>query len=66
MSSTIAVQDLRVGLFVHLDLGWMEHPFPLSSFRIESEHDLARVRSPAAGYLSVPFDEDVELSMRLG
>ena len=27
---------------------------------------LARVRSPAAGYLSVPFDEDVELSMRLG
>ncbi len=27
---------------------------------------LARVRSSAAGYLSVPFDEDVELSMRLG
>ena len=27
---------------------------------------LARVRNPAAGYLSVPFAEDVELSMRLG
>lgn len=27
---------------------------------------LARVRSPAAGYLSVPFAADVELSMRLG
>jgi len=27
---------------------------------------LARVRSPAHGYLSVPFAEDVELSMRLG
>jgi predicted O-methyltransferase YrrM len=27
---------------------------------------LARVRSPAAGYLSVPFDDEVELSMRLG
>jgi predicted O-methyltransferase YrrM len=27
---------------------------------------LARVRSPANGYLSVPFAEDVELSMRLG
>jgi predicted O-methyltransferase YrrM len=27
---------------------------------------LARVRSPEAGYLSVPFGEDVELSMRLG
>jgi predicted O-methyltransferase YrrM len=27
---------------------------------------LARVRSPAGGYLSIPFGEDVELSMRLG
>lgn len=27
---------------------------------------LSRVRSPASGYLSVPFAEDVELSMRIG
>jgi len=27
---------------------------------------LARVRSPASGYMSVPFAEDVELSMRIG
>lgn len=27
---------------------------------------LARVRSPAKGYLSVPFGDDVELSLRLG
>ncbi|WP_097303480.1 O-methyltransferase [Pseudomonas chlororaphis] len=27
---------------------------------------LARVRSPGSGYLSVPFSDDVELSMRLG
>jgi predicted O-methyltransferase YrrM len=27
---------------------------------------LKRVRSPASGYLSVPFSEDVELSMRIG
>lgn len=27
---------------------------------------VARVRSPDSGYLSVPFGEDVELSMRLG
>ncbi len=27
---------------------------------------LARVRSPEAGYLSTPFGEDVEISMRLG
>jgi len=27
---------------------------------------LARVRSPANGYMSTPFAEDVELSMRIG
>jgi predicted O-methyltransferase YrrM len=27
---------------------------------------LKRVRSPASGYMSVPFAEDVELSMRIG
>lgn len=27
---------------------------------------LARVRSPANGYLSTPFGEDVELSIRIG
>jgi predicted O-methyltransferase YrrM len=27
---------------------------------------LARVRSPEGGYLSTPFAEDVELSMKLG
>lgn len=31
-----------------------------------SPDHLARVRSPANGYLSVPFGGDVELSMRLG
>jgi len=31
-----------------------------------SQEYLAKVRSPAEGYLSVPFAEDVELSMRLG
>jgi predicted O-methyltransferase YrrM len=32
----------------------------------DSPDYLARVRAPARGYLSTPFAEDVELSMRLG
>jgi len=27
---------------------------------------LARVRAPAVGYMSIPFDDDVELSIRIG
>jgi HD-GYP domain-containing protein (c-di-GMP phosphodiesterase class II) len=44
MSQTIAVQDLRVGMYVHLDLGWMAHPFPLSSFRIVSADQITTIR----------------------
>lgn len=49
---SIDVQHLRIGLHIHLDLGWMDHPFPLNSFRIATaeqidvlrELGLARVR----------------------
>jgi putative nucleotidyltransferase with HDIG domain len=41
----IDVQALRVGMFVHLDVGWMSHPFPLSSFRITNAGQLATIRS---------------------
>jgi len=41
----IDVQALRVGMYVHLDVGWMSHPFPLSSFRITTAAQLATIRS---------------------
>ncbi len=44
MSSTIAVEDLRVGMHIHLDGGWLSHPFPLSSFRIVSNEQIATIR----------------------
>ncbi len=42
---TIDVAALRVGMFVQLDLGWLSHPFPLSSFRISSEEQIATIRA---------------------
>ncbi len=44
MSATIDVRDLRVGMFVHLDMGWMSHPFPLSNFRIHSAEQIRTIR----------------------
>ncbi|HWP18741.1 MAG TPA: HD domain-containing phosphohydrolase [Burkholderiaceae bacterium] len=41
----IDVRHLRIGMHVHLDVGWMEHPFALSSFRIVSEDQIATIRS---------------------
>jgi putative nucleotidyltransferase with HDIG domain len=45
VQETIDVASLRVGMFVHLDLGWLAHPFPLSSFRISSEEQIATIRA---------------------
>ncbi len=59
----IDVSQLTVGMFIHLDLGWMSHPFPLSSFKIASSDQLLILRrlgltqvrwSPARSDLSLP------------
>ncbi len=40
----IDVGDLRIGLFVHIDLGWLSHPFPLNSFKLQSPDQIATIR----------------------
>lgn len=44
MSATIAVDDLRIGMFIHLDMGWMRHPFPVGSFRITHPQQIEKIR----------------------
>ena len=41
----IDVDDLRVGMFVHLDMNWMSHPFPIGSFKIAGAEQIATIRS---------------------
>lgn len=38
-------EQLCVGLYVHLDLGWMEHPFALSNFKIKDEVQIRKIRA---------------------
>jgi HD-GYP domain-containing protein (c-di-GMP phosphodiesterase class II) len=49
MSTTIAVEDLRVGMYVQLDGGWLSHPFPLSSFRISGADQIRTLRGLGLG-----------------
>lgn len=52
----IPVSDLQLGHFVLLDLGWMDHPFPRSSFRITSERQIETIR--ALGLTRVRIDPE--------
>ncbi|MBT9523479.1 MAG: DUF3391 domain-containing protein [Dechloromonas sp.] len=41
---TIDVSELRIGLYVYLDLRWFEHPFALSHFKIKTEEQIRTIR----------------------
>ena len=41
----LSMDQLRVGLYVYLDLKWFEHPFAFSHFKIKSEEQIKVIRS---------------------
>ena len=43
-ATPIAVEELRVGMYIQLDGGWLSHPFPLSSFRISGPEQIQTLR----------------------
>ncbi|MEP6504662.1 MAG: DUF3391 domain-containing protein, partial [Betaproteobacteria bacterium] len=44
MTTPIHANALRIGMFVHLNVGWMSHPFPLSSFKLTSADQIETIR----------------------
>ncbi|WPC68828.1 DUF3391 domain-containing protein [Rhodoferax ferrireducens] len=53
----ISVDQLRVGLYVHLDLKWFEHPFAFGHFRIKSEEQITLIRN--LGLKTVRFSQEL-------
>lgn len=43
-SELIDIAELRIGLYVELDLGWMSHPFPTGSFKINTLKQIEVIR----------------------
>ncbi len=41
----VTPEELRIGLYIELELGWMSHPFPKGSFKISSLRQIETVRS---------------------
>lgn len=54
MQKTIALEQLRLGMFI-VDIrgGWMQHPFWRSSFLLTAPLDLERLRTSAIAQLSI-------------
>lgn len=43
--SYISIDQLRVGIYIDLDMKWFEHPFAFSHFKIKSEDQIRTLRS---------------------
>lgn len=43
-SLLINISQLRVGMYIQLDIGWLHHPFPVSSFRVASVDQIETLR----------------------
>lgn len=41
----ISIENLSVGIYVHLDMRWVEHNFPLNSFKIKNTNQIARIKA---------------------
>lgn len=41
----VASDQLRIGLFIYIDLPWFQHPFTLNSFKIKTEDQLRELRA---------------------
>ena len=59
----IGADDLRIGLVVHIDVGWMFHPFPRSSFKIQSHAQIATIRSLGLKQIRYSPDKSDPLSV---
>jgi putative nucleotidyltransferase with HDIG domain len=42
---TISLDQLRIGLYVHLDLPWFKHPFAFNHFKIKNQEQIDTIRS---------------------
>lgn len=51
---TVAVERLQIGMYVMLDLGWMDHPFPFNHFKLRSRQQIDTLRS--LGLKEVRYD----------
>lgn len=51
---SVDISQLRLGMYVMLDIGWLSHPFPTSSFKLSQSTQIDTLRS--LGLKSVKID----------
>jgi HD-GYP domain-containing protein (c-di-GMP phosphodiesterase class II) len=59
MIRTVETDALRTGMFVILPVSWLKHPFFKSSFLLESEDQLWKIRESGLTHVSIDTDRGI-------
>jgi len=59
----IDIDQLQIGLYIHLDLGWMDHPFSVSNFKVTDASQIETIKS--LGLKQLRYDPRRSSSMPL-
>ncbi|MBC3875963.1 HD-GYP domain-containing protein [Undibacterium flavidum] len=43
-SHFISPAELQIGMYIYLDIGWMDHPFPVNSFEVRNQDQINKLR----------------------
>ncbi len=64
-SHVVDMDQLQVGLYIHLDMKWFDHPFPFSHFKIKNEDQIKVLRS--LGLKSIRYNPELsDPNVRIG
>jgi len=58
----IPIQEIKIGMFIHLELRWWKHPFLRNSFVIRSSKEIEQIKK--SGLKAIKYDPEQSLSER--
>ncbi len=59
-SQVIAIEQVKLGMFIKLDLSWFEHSFPMNSFKITNQNQLDQLYALRLKHLRyIPSKSDI-------
>jgi len=62
MLKKITAQQLRIGMFINdLDCSWLQHPFTLNKFLIESAQEIHEIRSAAIKSIEIDISKGLDV-----
>lgn len=62
----IDIGQLRIGMHVHLETGWLRHPFPVNSFKVVTQEQLNAIQTLGLSAVQVDLSKSDATDLESG